>query len=99
MNNPCEKTEVWVVDSFVLDKYIAFCLGLPKFFGMHEASNDSAHEFSVTASPLKDKWDKDHLAKIIADAECEHYALGTVLDELCRRGQLHEGNYIVSVCW
>lgn len=84
-----------------LDKFIAEKFGLPSFEGTLESSNDSQHTYSVSNNPDDPmlKWDKQDVEKAIKDKSCEYYSLGKVLDELCRRGELEPGEYLVEVSW
>lgn len=68
------------------------------FVAVEECGNDSAHEFHVDGYVAE--WDEGELAKWIASGGKEGWiGNDVILDDLCRRGLIPEGDYVVSVCW
>lgn len=64
-----------------------------------EVANDSVHTFNVTT--VIDEFDKTMLAYIKADDE--HFIsidnVGILLDDLCEKGKIESGEYLVEVSW
>lgn len=89
---------VITVDAFDLDTFIAKAYGLDNFECSLESPNDSSHTFTVEAKPL-DEWTTKAVAEFIGRKSCEIYSLGGILDDLCLKGEVEPGDYIVSVCW
>lgn len=99
------------IDSFALDDLIAETYGLEGFEGTLESPNDSTHSFLVRKpenqyphGPAESrevllKYAKENVDKIIAAKCCEHYVLGDILDDMCAKGVIEEGEYLVNVCW
>lgn len=97
MNNPCRKKTIFFVDYGDLNSYIAECLGVADFEGTLESPNDSAYEYNVTDKSSES--DKSEVERIITEGDCEYWRLGLVLDYLCAKGFLEQGEYVVGVCW
>ena len=93
------KTEtIHKVDYHDIQQFIAATYGLTEFCAIGESENDSVHEYNVTSKD-GDEYDAKRLDEILADKYCTHWELGIVLDDLCRKGLLPAGNYLVDVCW
>jgi len=63
-----------------------------------ETSNDTSLEFAVDANP-HDEWDQQDLDEMIATKKPKQWRTGLLLNELCRRGLVPAGDYIVSISW
>jgi hypothetical protein len=99
------------IDWNKLNELIAETYGLDDFEGTLESPNDSTHSFKVDKTENKYphsteenratllKYDSDSVAEIIKNKCCEHYSLGHILDDMCDKGVIEEGNYLVDVCW
>lgn len=62
-----------------------------------EWSNDSQHRFTVEKKPL-DRWEQESFDSWKA-GNGESYILGSILQDLCNRGHLEPGKYLITVCW
>lgn len=99
------------IDYNDLNELIAETYGLDDFEGTCESPNDSTHSFKVEKAenkyPHSDeenrnvllKYERESAAEIIKAKNCCHYELGDVLDDMCDKGVIEEGNYLVDVCW
>ncbi len=85
------------VDSYQLCRFIADVYSIDDFEGTLESSNDTTHEYTVKSTV--DSWHDDDMKTILVDQNCNHYELGTVLDDMCVMGIIPEGKYYVRVCW
>lgn len=93
------KTEtVHTVDYGDLDEFIAASYGLDTFEGTLESPNDSTHRFTVSDKSL-DEYAIEDVKGFIERKSCEHYSLGDILDDLCVKGLIPAGTYLVEVCW
>ncbi len=63
-----------------------------------ECGNDSSPRFSVKKGEITSDWDKNELAKFIETGECSYFA-HMLFNDLCDRGVLEPGNYLVNVSW
>lgn len=95
------KETVIKVDYGNLDEFIAEAYGLDNFEGTLESSNDTDHRFDISEpdTVMFEKFGQEDLKKIIEAKSCEYYHLGTVLEDLARKGKIERGVYLVQVCW
>lgn len=99
-----KKRMTFHVDSFDLDQI--FAVAFPTAAWKHgdfncakECGNDSTVELSADANPVKD-YDAEELAKNLAGERCSGYGDPDILlNEMCRRGLIEPGVYMVGVCW
>ena len=61
-----------------------------------EWSNDSAHEFTVT--PDVDEWDRGKVDDFVKGTEHPNIT-GALLNDMCKRGLIEPGKYLVKVSW
>jgi hypothetical protein len=83
-----------------LERFIHEQYPLAKWYGFvpdQECGNDSDHAFTVSNGPL-DEYEKERVGKVAA-GEIETFVTGALLDDLCARGLIPAGDYLVSVCW
>jgi hypothetical protein len=85
------------VGSTALEALICDVYSLPYFEATLESSNDTTHEFEV--SKAMEEWQVDEMKEFLVNQGCEHYNLGTVLNDMCAQGIIEEGKYYVRVCW
>lgn len=81
-----------------LQDYIAKCWGVDGEVDLLEADNDTEHSVTVKKGEVKD-YDIALLAELKKQGGFEHYYLRMVMCDLCDKGQLPEGEYIISVSW
>lgn len=81
-----------------LDAFIAQCYGLAKDFEMTESPNDTDYGVTVEKKPL-DKWDRVTADKAAQEGWVENYKLGVVLCDLCNKGFIEPGEYMVTMSW
>ena len=80
------------VEGFIAESY-----GI-KNFEITESPNDTDYTFNVTAEPL-DEYTAPKVAEKISQGWAEHYYIGSILDDLCGKGLLPAGTYVMRVCW
>jgi hypothetical protein len=85
------------VGSTALERLISDVYSLPYFEATLESTNDTTHEFAVSKE-IAD-WQVDEMKEFLVNQGCEHYNLGTVLNDMCSQGIIPEGKYYVRVCW
>jgi hypothetical protein len=93
----CKKKTVIEVDYNDLDNFIADAYGLDTFEGTLESPNDSVHDYEVTGKV--DEYQQEDIVEAIANKNTEYYMLGPILNDLCSKGKLEAGCYLVRVCW
>ena len=68
------------------------------FVPSEEANNDSEYYFpKVTAAGL-DEYDSEQLRKFINGEEV-NWLTRALLQDLCFKGEIPPGNYLIRVCW
>jgi hypothetical protein len=95
-----EKKVLITCDAYELEKIIK------KEFGHNfelncdiEGSNDCRHTFGVEKEcPYDSEYDRKELAEWIATGKGS-YMTRHILNELCRRGKLEAGEYLVDTSW
>lgn len=95
---PGVKKTVYEVDYNALDKFIAHHYQLDDFEGSLESSNDTTHSYHVEKEPVR-SWNQEHLERIIKDKNCEYWKLDLVLTDMCNKGLIEPGQYLVRVSW
>ena len=101
MNLKIRNTEVKVVDYDDLETFITEAYGLTsrfEYLDLEEPSNDSCKTFSVTKKPLK-PYQEQAIAAFKADPLSEMYITHALLMDLCNKGWLDPGEYLVVVSW
>jgi hypothetical protein len=87
------------VDYNTLNDFIANQYGIDNFEGTLGSPNDSTHSYTVIGNGPDYEFDEDSVNEAIESKGCEHYGLGIVLNDLCKKEKLPPGEYLVSVCW
>lgn len=98
MEFPGTKRVVFEVDAFDLGDFIAHHYQLSNFSCILESSNDSTHTFIVCKEQMFASEEKD-IAAYKENEECEISGVGTVMKDLCNKGIVEPGKYLVNVCW
>lgn len=88
-----EKT-ILEVDYRELRRYICECYDLDSFAFL-EMSNDSTHTFSVDGVVE----DEDLVDESIDRQNIEVWALSDLLNDMCSKGYIKAGEYLLTVCW
>ena len=66
-----------------------------------ESSNDTSHEFWVSKKKL-DEYDQERMDEFLGDSEDLLHGgpyADVILNDLCHKGLIKPGHYIVRVCW
>lgn len=94
-----KKKSIIEIDSNELDTLVHEKLGFKEyeFVPVEECGNDSSHEFTVSNKP-HDKWQQESIDKW-AKYKFVRYSNGAILNELCIKGFIEPGEYLVTVCW
>ena len=81
-----------------LDAFIVKHYGQPfEVTASEEARNDSCLSFTVAAGQNRD-YDTEYL-KEFREKGRYGFLLGTILNDLCDRGLIEAGSYVVDICW
>ena len=96
--NRITKETVFQVDDNVFDQMINKVYGKTdfSFVASEKMSNDTAKTFDVSKEPL-DECDQDILDEFIK-GNCQWVA-AILFNDLCNKGIIEEGEYIVNVSW
>jgi len=88
------------IDYHELEKLVKEKLGYKEydFVAVEECGNSSSHEFDVSNEFEDAEYDEQDIAKW-EKGEFVHYSNGTVLNQLCRKGYIPAGEYLVNVFW
>lgn len=69
------------------------------FVETRECSNDSEYTFLAEKKELDD-YEKKELQKFINNStHCGFCTVDSIFDDLCNKGIIESGNYMVNVCW
>ena len=90
-----EQEKTFQLDAFDLEKITQTVYG--ESVEMLESSNDTTHEYTVSASV--DKNSQQTLEKAIKNGYLEYWQYGCVLDDLCHKGLVETGKYFVRMSW
>jgi hypothetical protein len=89
------------VDCFNLEQFVKEQYPDAKpysFVADQECGNDSVHRFRVSKESLLQDYDRRRVEDFAAGKRVSGIT-GALLDDLCRRGLIEPGTYVVSVCW
>lgn len=93
-----KKQEVYELDYWELQELIKEEFGYEyDFVAAEELSNDST--WSVTITGELDPFEKAEVDKFAETGVWPDYGTHMIFDEMCRRGTLNPGRYIVEVLW
>lgn len=90
--------QIHTVDSYDLDAFISEHYEREfEFVADQESGNDQGHAFNVKKDDLE-SW---HTKDLATFREGGHptFVAGTLLQDLCNRGFIPEGDYLVKVSW
>ena len=93
-----ETKTYFTIDYGDLDEIIQSEYNCPDFTSALAQSNDSTLELLIDGK--FDNWDELALLEFIRSESQEEY--GTVrllMNDLCRKGKIDSGNYLISICW
>lgn len=79
---------------FLGNKYHAFY----EVVAYEELNNDTVHSLSGIDGVF-DEYDEELLREILATGKNMHYSAALLLNELCRRGIVEPGDYLIEVSW
>lgn len=99
-HNAITKKLVLAIDYRDVEKLIqeAYDVGEWSFVADNELGNDSDLELNIKAEPL-DKWQQPKLDRFIDTKGQGSFMTRTLLTDLCNKGVLEPGSYLVSVSW
>ena len=90
--------EYYDLEEFICETYGLCDLSIPEIL---EASNDTSRQVTVNAGSL-DGREIDTLQKFIdfeGRKSCSLYSLSTVLKDLCNKGLIPAGEYVINISW
>jgi hypothetical protein len=92
------KITAYQVDYYNLEDFIKSVYGKDySFIQDQECGNDSSHEFHISKKKLR-KYDQKKLEEFANDGEyC--FSADVIMGDLCHKGLIEPGHYIVKVCW
>lgn len=95
-----EERNVKVVDYDDWDQFIQKVYGIEDYsiVADQEMNNDECREYRVANQELLDKYDSHELEKF-KRGENVNYMTRVLMADLCIRGLLEEGTYLIKVCW
>lgn len=91
------KETVISVEYVDLQNFITKVYGL-KWFDILESSNDTTYTYTVKIDELS-PGDRITLSSAIRDCSVEYWCLDTILTDLCNKGHIEPGKYLVRVSW
>ncbi len=62
-----------------------------------ESANDTSHTFELTFGDELSEWDLKKIEKFKQGKGS--YVTATLLQDLCNRGLIDPGSYVINVCW
>jgi hypothetical protein len=88
------------IDYEEFDKYVQEVYGKSfNFASDQEASNYSIHDFSVSKKKLDVYNQKKMNAWLTGKGDEDSFVAGVILNDLCNKGLVKSGYYVVSVSW
>lgn len=96
-----EKKEIYHIDYNDLQEFIREHYNRPDFNIIcdMEWNNDASYVLQVCKDELE-KCDKEEIESWKLDSyDSYHYIVPTLLNDLCNKGLVEEGEIYVSVCW
>lgn len=93
------KVEYFEVDCYDFEELVKEIYGDKEFSFVadQEASNDSQHTFAIDGK--LDEYDVLDIAEIKEEKIVKTFSSGRILNDLCSKGIIPAGNYLISVCW
>jgi hypothetical protein len=93
-----EEVNYRAVDYNDWDKFIAEVYGVPDYSitADEEYGNDENHEFRARKEPL-DTYDANKIVKLKEGRGS--YTTSVLMNDLCNRGLIEEGTYLIKVSW
>jgi len=67
------------------------------FVASRECGNDTQHVFEDVGYEPLDEWDTEAIENI--KEEQDYCSINVIFNDLCIKGFIDAGNYIVEVCW
>lgn len=99
---PFKKSEYFEIEYYELDDLVNTHYGLEGDFRYmfccdQEAGNDTQHSFNIKKEKLSE-WEQEQLDHFI-HANPTSFVTRVVLTDLCNKGIIEPGNYLINVCW
>ena len=88
----------YVIDYHDFGTFVQEVYGLRDRFDILETPNDSTHSYSGIDGKMSE-YEETQLAEMIKDGCGEYYRLADILNDLCRKGKIVPGDYLIDVCW
>lgn len=95
---PYKTVTYYEIEWTALERFVGEIYGQKyDFVSDMEVSNDSEHSFKVQKRQFSE-WDVKDLEAFKTTGKTGWRA-HLILDDLCNRGLIPEGNYLITVCW
>lgn len=94
-----KKSEYIEMEYSELESLIQKEFNLPYDFNLPcdlETSNDTTHTFTAERKPLETYESSNFEAALKKE---KSFMTGTFINELCNRGKLEPGKYLINICW
>lgn len=92
--------QIHQVAYFDLDDFVSLTYGMPfESVSIEEWDNDSSHTFSGIGSGPLSKYESRVLDEIKTSGEFPNGCLRPILHDLCLRGLIPPGDYIINASW
>ena len=93
-----KKTDYYEMDYSTLEELVEKHLGFnPECIANWEMGNDSSKPLVI--SKTLDKYEEDELKNLLENGEQDYNCPDLCMVELCRKGIIPEGNYLINICW
>ena len=91
---------VYVMEDRYLDQLVKDNYGHDlDFCAVMECGNDTVHLFRGINGKMEDKWDIQEFAEFITEGKSRYSTPDQVLQDLCKKGIIEPGNYVIKVSW
>ena len=88
------KETIFTTDDYSLSIFIKEQYGMEDRCAFFSAGNDTSYVFNVNASV-----NTDAVAAMMKYSGVDITELGEIMDDLCSRGVIEPGKYLLNVCW
>lgn len=96
--NPFKSEKIYSCWHPHVDDFIQKVYELNSFNCYYGSPNDSYHKFNIEKGKME-KWDLEDLQEILEEEGCEIHQLRVVLKDLCNKGIIPPGTYLINVSW
>lgn len=64
-----------------------------------EQGNDTYNMVDVDGKEIDDKWEQKSFDEFVKNGMGDYHTPGLVMNDLCKKGYLEPGRYIVEISW